>query len=68
MTQLKPCKKCGSQPTLHRPSKYDPEYRHQHGLMSNFEPEPYYRCENCRMIKELEKNNRIAANWNEANK
>jgi hypothetical protein len=66
---IKPCKRCGSQPVLHRPSKYDKEFQNMrmNAILTDYEPEPYYRCENCRMMAEVEKNNRIIEDWNKKN-
>lgn len=65
--KLIPCKKCNHIPSLYTPSKYDPEYRNQNGLLSNFEPAPYYRCDFCKAMAELEKENERIKDWNNKN-
>jgi hypothetical protein len=69
MSELVPCKKCGSLPKLHTPSKYDDEYRFSNWNQSlGGCPPPYYRCEMCLHLAKTEEEKRRVEQWNERQK
>lgn len=70
MATLKKCKKCGSLPMLYQPSRYDKEYQsmRMNAILTDYEPEPYYRCEMCLVLADKAKKQRMIDDWNKKQK